>query len=584
MRHKFGIILLGLLLQACGGGGGNAFIGDGGSATVGNTTVSFGSGFSPFVGGAIQVDQSTISAGGTTILRVRLVNGSGDAVANSGLSVSFSSECTALDKAEFALQSGGTPATSFPLNDEGALNISFTDKGCSASGADTSNLITAQVVVEDVTLTARGTVTITQGSAGGIQLVSPLEPTELALNGSVATDARPQTVAVEFKVVDGSGNQSPVQGQRVCFSLNTSVGGLSLSVDEDVTGADGLARTVVSSGNVSTAVVVTAKVAGGVSSSCAAVPANARATQNDNIVVSTGLPDQDGFTLASDLFSTEGYDRADAVANLTVSMNDLFNNPVRDGMVVFFTTEGGTIQGQCSTLNGSCSVAWTSTNDKPFDGRVTVTAYTIGEESFVDANGNGLYDAGESFGDGPEPFFDANESGSLDLGLKCPGETDPGAPKCIEEFADFNQNGIYDSADGAFTGSRCASGCSADGSLYVGASTVLIMARSVVNASFNPSPVAIPSDGSIDVTVSLFGEMPDGSIQRPPAGSSVSVSSDVGDITSDTNFSIPDGTQGPYQFVITVKDNGDAANGKLRVKVTVPSCLETLNQTDISQP
>lgn len=583
MGKIWGLLLLAVGLQACGGGGGDAFLGAGDSVQVGNTTVRFGSGFTPFVEGVIEVDQATISAGGSTVLRVRLIDAAGNSVASSGLSVSMSSRCSALDQAAFSSQAGGPPANTFDLNEEGVLSVVFTDLGCSAAGSAVTNAITAQLTIEDETLVATGEVTVTEGAAGGILLLAPLATTELALNGSVATVERPQSQPVEFRVVDGSGGQSPVQGQRVCFSLNTSVGGLSLSDSEAITGADGVARTVVLAGDVSTAVVVTATVAGGIGSSCAAIPAGARATQNDNIVVSTGLPDQDGFTLTTDVRNVEGYDRADAVANITVYLNDLFNNPVRDGLVVFFTAEGGTIQDQCSTLNGQCSVAWQSTNDKPFDGAVTITAYTIGEESFVDTNGNGLYDAGEPFGDNPEQVFDADLDGLLSQGLKCPGEIDPFAPKCLEEFADFNQNGIYDSADGLFTGSRCQSGCSAERSQYVGGSTLVVMSPSAISARFPLGNLDIPADGVLSFDVEVFGVTLDGTEQSPPAGSLVSISTDVGQITGSTNFVVPD-IGGPYSFNVTIRDSGAAASGSFRVNVRVPSGLESLHSTVISQP
>ncbi len=184
-------------------------------------------------------------------------------------------------------------------------------------------------------------------------LVSPVETTELALNGGVATPDRPQSVKVEFRVVDNSGSQAPVQGQLVCFELSTSVGGIEFSPTQTITGSDGLASTTVSSGNVSTPVVVTATVAGAAnSSSCAAIPQGARITQNDNIIISTGLPDQDGFSLAVSNLSPEAFAVDGVTVGVTASVNDLFNNPVRDGVVVFFTTAAGKIQDQCATPGG----------------------------------------------------------------------------------------------------------------------------------------------------------------------------------------------------------------------------------------
>jgi len=45
------------------------------------------------------------------------------------------------------------------------------------------------------------------------------------------------------------------------------------------------------------------------------------------------------------------------------------------------------------------------------DGRISILVATRGEESFVDANGDGAYQTGESFADLPEPFLDKNEDG-----------------------------------------------------------------------------------------------------------------------------------------------------------------------------
>ena len=50
---------------------------------------------------------------------------------------------------------------------------------------------------------------------------------------------------------------------------------------------------------------------------------------------------------------------------------------------------------------------------QPYGGRSSVLAYTLGEESFVDVNGNDEYDFGESFEDLSEAFLDKNEDGVL---------------------------------------------------------------------------------------------------------------------------------------------------------------------------
>jgi hypothetical protein len=586
MRIGF-LALAGAVLVGCGGGGGNAFIGgDGGSGTVGAVNVSLGSGFSPFSEGLVEIDQASISAGGSTVIRVRVVQDDGAPFVQESLSATFSSSCSARGLGAFSASAGGAEANSFEFNQEGAISIIYTDQGCSASGQVVSNTISAQVVVDSGELQAQGTVSIQPGSAGSILLVSPTTVTELALRGGVATPARPQSANVDFRVVDDSGSQAPVQGQLVCFQLSTTVGGLELSVDQAITGSDGLARTTVRSGNVSTPVVVTASVAGpAASASCTAIPTNALVTQNDNIVVSTGLPDQDGFSIAAATLNPEAYTANNQTVPISVALNDLFNNPVRDGVSVSFVTEGGTIDAQCTTVNGGCTVNWVSNGDRPFDGRTTITAFTVGEESFVDANGNGLYDSGEAFGDVDEPLFDADENGVRSNGLKCPGETSPAAPRCIEEFEDFNSNSSYDLANGAFNGTRCATGCSADNSLFVWTETVLVMAQSAASLRVTPGSISIPQDGTVAVLLEVFGTMPDGSEQPMPAGTTIDVTTDVGTINGDSSFSVVNtNAPGPTFYVVTVADSGDAESGSFRVKVTSPLGLETSFLVPIEQP
>ena len=185
-----------------------------------------------------------------------------------------------------------------------------------------------------------------------------------------------------------------------------------------------------------------------------------RSTVSDKLIVSTGLPDQNSLSLTVDKINAGGGDIDGVTANVTVRMADKFNNPVPDGTVAFFTTEYGVIEDSCETEGGACSVVWSSQAPRfpliynnfggddyisTLDGRTcsstspsgtgvpcdtdgsvagsdavglgrtlglrsTIMVSAIGEESFVDANGNGLYDAGEDFQDMGEAFLDNNET------------------------------------------------------------------------------------------------------------------------------------------------------------------------------
>jgi len=216
-------------------------------------------------------------------------------------------------------------------------------------------------------------------------------------------------------------------------------------------------------------------------------------TLSDQLTITTGLPDQNSISLAVGDCEGEGTFVVDAAANvdglcrtLTVAMADKFNNPVVDGTAAVFTTEYGSIVGSCETANGTCAVEWRSQaprlptlsgsefvktifdpdyncpshrgNSGPCPDnlgyirgmRSTILVHAIGEESFIDRNGNGIFDADETdlFDNLPEAFLDHNEDGVYTpLDPEC--LDDPMAtPRCtagIEEiFIDFDGNNTYD--------------------------------------------------------------------------------------------------------------------------------------------
>ena len=126
---------------------------------------------------------------------------------------------------------------------------------------------------------------------------------------------------------------------------------------------------------------------------------------SDQIAVGTGYPDSDSFSPNPEVHSMDDAWNTDGIENkFTVRLGDHFNNPVPDGTVVTFITEGGTIMGDaatsggktgsCVTKDNSCMVTLISQAPRPNDGRVTVLAYVEGEESFSEAlnGGNGIFD------------------------------------------------------------------------------------------------------------------------------------------------------------------------------------------------
>src|SRR5471032_2708998 len=423
------------------------------------------------------INPSTLAAGGTASLTVTAQEGS--AVYAPALSVAFTSPCVAAGKASIS-----SPVATV----NGVATTSYTDKGC--GGADA---ITASASVFGATVGSSGVLTVMPASAGQLAFVSAL-PQNIALKGTGGA-GRQESATVTFKVLDRNGN--PVSGQSVSFALNTTAGGLSLTPSSATTVTGGLVTTTVQSGTVNTPVRVTATLAGGIS------------TVSDQLTVSTGVPDQNSFTLSTTFLNVEGGDFNGCLApnatygpgaTITARLGDHFHNPVPDGTAVSFTASGGTIDASCLTglvsttlTNGSvitqagtpgeCTVRYCSGNPRPANDRVTVLAYALGEESFTDTNGNNLYDAGEPFTDLGEPFRndraitnananfidDAWSSGNA---VRAPGE----------QYIDSNDNGVWGAASSVNT--------TAANTIHVRQALVMVLAKSTPAITWIDAPTA----------------------------------------------------------------------------------------------
>jgi hypothetical protein len=185
--------------------------------------------------------------------------------------------------------------------------------------------------------------------------------------------------------------------------------------------ADGFVTTLVSGGTIPTSVRVVARLRGNPGIS----------TLSNVLVVSTGVPDQQHFSLATAIGNCEGKDFDQVCSTITVTLADRFGNPAPDGTAVNFSAEGGVIDASCITGtlpqttptgqttnsrsgsgSGSCSVTLRSGRPRPANGRVTVLAYALGEENFFDANGNNRCDGCDTTG-GTE--FSAIHDRTLDI-------------------------------------------------------------------------------------------------------------------------------------------------------------------------
>lgn len=520
-----------MLLAGCGGdsfkGSGSSSGGTGGTGGTGTVTYAMGSGSgSSFQSGAIGLSSTSLSAGGTASMTINVVDSTGALYTAAPVSAVLSSTCVGEGLATIT-PTGNTTAGSTAgtvTTASGTITATYTAKGC--SGSDT---ITASATVASTALSASGVVTVAAASIGSIQFEGAT-PAEIGLKGT----GLGETSTVVFKVVDSSGGPRP--GATVNFSLDSTVGGITLSPATATSAADGTVQTVVSSGTVHTTVRVTA-----------AIASPALTTQSSALTITTGIPSSSAFSIAvgapkkpdgsslSNLAcpNVETFNVDGIIIPISVRLADRYNNPAPDGTSVAFTTNGGHVDGSCVTPSdsshkgdGTCVVNWTSANPRPDTssipptkaaGRVRVLATAIGEEFFNDANGNGVYDPGEAFANLGEPYRDDNENGAYEVG---------------EYFLDFNKNGTRDPGDGTFKGITCTNGSCSTTTLAIGATSTIVMSTSNAAISFvsatgftgNGAGLTIPHAASGTVVVNVK----DANGNAMPAGTTVAVSATTG--------------------------------------------------------
>ncbi len=549
---------------------------------------------------------STLSAGGNAQLSVIVLNSEGNRVTTAE-EVRFNSGCIAAELATI------NPTVSQSVNGQASTLYSAT--GC--SGVDN---VTASLVGADAQ--AFGTLTIAGPTTNAIEFVSA-DPLLIVLKGT-GGQGRDESSTVVFRVVDGSG--SALSGVTVNFSLTTYVGGLSLSKTSALSDGDGQVSVTVHAGDIPTVVRVLATVDGGDSGLVTTV--------SDLLTVTTGLPDQDSISLAvgdcgdGSSFVVDGAMTTFGLCRLlTVAMADKFNNPVVDGTAAVFTTEYGSIVGSCTTVGGACSVEWTSqdprfptltgqtyvmTYDKsplsgqptscrddngqlvhggqpipcPFDlgyirgGRSSILVTAIGEESFVDRNGNGVMDQDEQtlFENMPEAFIDKNEDGVWTPGLpQCPGELTSGPLRCIagqeETYVDFNSNGAYDNNDDPawYNGLLCP--VAGDG-VWCSRQLINVRASHVVTLGAAPNWVEYRRTTTVGTAQTVTMYISDIFNNPPPGGASVSLTAkDNCKVVGQESFSIPNySTSGAYGFTFStlgeIKD--PIETGSVEITLTTP--------------
>jgi hypothetical protein len=589
LARFFTVLSLMLLLAACGGGDADTpwdstsesdsadgeTIEDAGTESA-NIYIGSGSGDS-FSVGTLDIAVTSLAAGGQTTISATLADADGNLYQEEA-SVAFNTDCFST-----GLASIETPVTTTG----GVVTTTYVAEGCSGTDA-----IRATTTVNGETTVATGSIAVLPAEVGSLEFVSA-EPSTIGLRGVGLTEVS----RVTFRVLDQNGN--PVTQRTVNFSLSTNVGGAKIpdGAETAVSDSNGLVGTDVKSGTIPTAVRVIASLESD----------SLISSQSDSLVISTGVSDQNSMSLATESFNPEAWGTDGVEVTLTVHAADHFNNPVPDGSSVYFTTEGGQIQSQCQIADGRCSVVWTSSNPRPEDdflpggsGRITILATMLGEESFIDANGNGVLDEGDTaYSNIPEAFRDDNE--------------DSEKHTTLEEFVDFNANSIYDGADADtdYNGALCCDTaaveaaveavsngedpgvcynvtpttspvCSSEKNIHVRDSLVMIMSER--NAAFTLVSGTVAANNTVE-----FEIVGAATGQILPADTTISAELTEGDIDDsytvpNTNFNAPrtaeedpdnysDRALGRSRFRFTIPDG---AIGPLKLKATTPGGTENI--------
>lgn len=465
--------------------------------------------------GELEIVDDNLKAGGKTTIKVSLVDSkNNNELYSEPTTVTFNSSCIANNLASI----------SDVVFNAGVASVTYEAKGC--SGVDS---VTATAIVDGKTIKAISDVTVAAPTIGSISF-NTAEPANIGLQG-MGLD---EVAAVSFTVLDTEGN--PVINHEVNFALSNNLGGAYLTSTSAKTDASGNVVARVNSGTKATTIKVIASVDTGT---------KIIKTESRGLVISTGVADEDSFSLSLEYLNPEAFSYDGVVSKVYVQAADHFNNPVPEGTAVYFSTEAGSITSSCFTdSKGSCSVEWKSGGVRPDDGRSTITGSIQGEESFTDLNDNGLFDETEN-------FTDLNGDGKYN-GLLCQTSN--------SLCSDIKTVKINKTIDIVMSGSSARIHATIDGE------------RNLISGGSATFEVFKNATGSFAFDLTDYRGQP------LPQGSTVSVSipatgSDepAHTLISDASFTIPNTrNQNPIQYPVIVKDEGTGLSSVLKITVTTP--------------
>lgn len=555
-----------------------------------------------FVSEKLEILTQNLSSRGSTPVNVFVQGPDGDLYPKR-MEVVFSSNCSLSQPAVASLDS---PVTTT----EGKATSTYTAKGC--EGEDS---ITAALAAYP-SITANGQLNVMSPEVGSIEFVSA-EPKIISIRGSGGKERS----TLLFKVL--SKDDLPLSGVEVDFALSTD-GNASLVSNPGTTNAAGEVSVLVSSGTVAKPVLVTASII--------VDDGEPISTVSSQLVISTGIPDQNSFSVVASSLNPGGDSFDGATSTISVSAGDLFNNPVPDGTAITFWTEYGNVKPSCTTVDGNCSVDWISQNPRqpdfytftdddgklaslrtifnticpvpdvprgvpcpqllgqPYGARSSILAFAMGQENFDDANGNGQFDTGEEFIDLPEAFLDKNE----DCVFR--NNSDSYDPSCLEETLQdgsqeagdedrpvpLSDNGLYNKGNGIYNGVLCSDAAEAEGTcskqlVHVRNQVTVLVAGDVPYGGIFEDEETYLGEANINIPVEgsdkLYFYLSDKYNGRLPLGTTIKTESDHCDVKPESAAVANTNAFGPSKFDITINAPDGASpgdSGFVTIEVNVP--------------
>ena len=350
------------------------------------------------------IGSPVLEAYGTRQLSVQAnVNGK---AAKTPVQISFSATCGQISPLNASSDNSGRVTVSYSATDDKTKGQNT--QGCSGKSVElTANTFGASSITK--TITVKGAPPTSLG-------FDSVTPSRIYLTNSGGVT---QAIA-QFRLVNA--RDEPLLGQDVRFTLKTLNGGLPKAFIGTVGNTESTVSTTDENGNVSVP-VFSGTVPTNVIVNASLVQNPLVQTDSAVLAIASGRPAQARVSLSIEKLAIEGWSVDGTDSKVTMSLADRQGNPVPDGTAVNFVTSGGVmIPPTCTTGevpgDSRCTVTIRSQNPRieAHKGRVQILAYSAGEEDFVDANFNNVYDCGESWSDLGTAFRDDDENGVFNTG------------------------------------------------------------------------------------------------------------------------------------------------------------------------